>query len=275
MAYTPYDWQQTLRQKADYVEDRLRGGSPVAALSCREGVLLLTTRRTQSKIFEIYDRLAFAGLGNPSDLEAVRHAAVDFAHAEGYQRSEQDVSIQRVVGFAISPALKRSFADPFRTPLVIRGLFAQVGETPEEDLYYVLNYDGEFILYHDYAAAAGTDFAEVLMERVLSGEGAPAPTPKRKSRRALPLEDGIQRALRAWSAGRWALQGLEGEGAPEPEPEPEDWEKTPLPPEEQLQRVLAESLEAERVEAALLERDPRRERLLRFLTEEELSAFLP
>lgn len=265
MAYTPYDWQQTLRQKADYVEDRLRGGSPVAALSCQEGILLLTTRRTQSKIFEIYDRLAFAGLGNPSDLEAVRHAAVDFSHAEGYQRSEQDVSIQRVVGFAISPALKRSFADPFRTPLVIRGLFAQVGEAPADDLYYVLNYDGEFTLYHDYAAAAGTDFAEVLMERVLSGEGLP----KRKSRKALSLEEGLPRALQAWSAGRWALQGAEGE------PEPEDWEKTPLPPEEELRRVLAESLEAERVEAALLERDPRRERLLRFLTEEELSAFLP
>lgn len=269
MAYTPYDWQQTLRQKADYVEDRLRGGSPVAALSCREGVLLLTTRRTQSKIFEIYDRLAFAGLGNPSDLEAVRHAAVDFAHAEGYQRSEQDVSIQRVVGFALSPALKRSFADPFRTPLVIRGLFAQVGEEPAEDLFYVLNYDGEFVLYHDYAAAAGTGFAEVLMERVLSGEGSP--TPNRKARKAPSLEEGIPRALRAWAAGRWALMGAEGE----PEPEPQDWETTPLPSEEELRKVLAESLEGEQVEAALLERDLRRERLLRFLTEEELGAFLP
>ena len=266
MAYTPYDWQQTLRQKADYVEARLRGGSPVAALSCQEGILLLTTRRTQSKIFEIYDRLAFAGLGNPSDLEAVRHAAVDFAHAEGYQRSEQDVSIQRVVGFAISPALKRSFADPFRTPLVIRGLFAQVGEVPAEDLYYLLNYDGEFVLYHDYAAAAGTDFAEVLMERVLSGEGSP--TPKRKSRKALSLEEGLQRALQAWSTGRWAL----GEGT---EAEPEEWEKIPLPAEEELQKVLAEALEGERIEAALLERDLRRERLLRFLSEEELSPLLP
>lgn len=267
MAYTPYDWQQTLRQKADYVEDRLRGGSPVAALSCSEGILLLTTCRTQSKIFEIYDRLAFAGLGNPSDLEAVRHAAVDFAHAEGYQRSEQDVSIQRVVGFAISPALKRSFADPFRTPLVIRGLFAQVAETPADDLYYVLNYDGEFVLSHDYVAAAGTDFAEVLMERVLSGEG---PSAKRKSRKALSLEEGLPRALQAWSVGRWALE----EGT-ETETEPQEWEKAPLPPEEELHRVLAEALEGERVEAALLERDLRRERLLRFLTEEELSPFLP
>ena len=94
MAYSPYDWRQTLQEKADYVEDRLRGGSPVIALSCREGVLLLTLRGTQRKLYELYERLAFGGLGNPSDLETIRQTAIDFCHAEGFQRSPEDVSIQ-------------------------------------------------------------------------------------------------------------------------------------------------------------------------------------
>jgi len=253
MAYTPYDWQQTLRQKAEYVEDRLRGGSPVVGLSCKEGVLLLTTRRTQQKIFEIYDRLAFSGLGNPSDLEAVRQLAVDFAHAEGYQRSEQDVSIQRVVGFAISPVLKRSFADPLRTPLVLRGIFAQVGARPEDDLFFIINYDGEFVLQRHGAAVAGTDFAQEQMERLLER--------RRSKASSLKLDSAIEKALHAWSAGRWAIQNPK-----------EQAEETPSP--EELEAVLAEELREGSVEAAVLEREPGRERRLKIL-EEELMPFLP
>jgi proteasome alpha subunit len=269
MAYTPYDWQQTLRQRADYVEDRLRGGSPVVGISCQEGILLLTTCRTQTKIFEVYDRLAFAGLGAPSDLEAVRHAAVDFAHAEGYQRSEQDVSIQRVVGFAISPALKRTFADPFRTPLVLRGLFAQIGEQPREDVFYMLNYDGEFTLYHRWAVIAGMGLAQRHMERVLAqalGEHG-----EQLSEKAPTLQDVLPCALEAWASGRWATQAavdaLHGED--------EQPEEELLPTPEELQNVLTQALKEETLEAALLERDPRRERVLRRLKDEELEPFLP
>ena len=268
MAYTPYDWQQTLRQKADYVEDRLRGGSPVVGLSCQTGVLLLTTRRTQRKIFEIYDRLAFAGLGNPSDLETVRQLSVDFAHAEGYQRSPDDVSIQRVVGLAISPTLKRSFADPFRTPLVLRGLFAQTGDRADDDLFFALNYDGEFLLQQQHAVAAGTEFAEQQMRRVLTERET-----KRKSKTASPLElaEAIEKALQAWATGRWALRA----GISQSDKRPEKEQVAETPSAREIQEVLSEELEEGTLEAAVLERDPKRERRLRLLSEEELARFLP
>ena len=245
MAFTPYDWQQTLRQKADYVEDRLREGSPVVGLSCHEGVLLVTVRRSQQqKIFEIYDRLAFAGLGNQSDLETIRQIAVDFAHAEGFARSPQDVSIQRVVGVALSPAMKRSFSDPLRLPLVVRGLFAQLGDTPESDLFYMLNYDGEFSLTHRFGVAAGTEGAREAMERVLSEFG-----------KKLPKRDAaLEKALEAWAVGRREAAATRES----------DW-----------RAVLAEALKMGIVEAALLERDSPRERRFRFLREHELRPFLP
>ncbi len=269
MAYTPYDWQQTLRQKADYVEDRLRAGSPVVGLSCETGALLLTTRRAQRKIFEIYDRLAFSGLGNPSDLETVRQLAVDFAHAEGYQRSPDDVSIQRVVGLAISPVLKRSFADPFRTPLVLKGLFVQVGDRPEDDLFFTLNYDGEFMLHHHHAVAAGTEFAEQRMKHTLSER-----TPKRKSKDAssLPLEAALQRAIDAWAIGSWALQA--GILEPSQRGKAESGVEA-LPSQRETQEIWSKELEEGAVEAALLERDAKRERRLRLMSDEELARFLP
>jgi proteasome alpha subunit len=245
MAFTPYDWQQTLRQKADYVEDRLREGSPVVGLSCREGVLLVTVRRAQQqKIFEIYDRLAFAGLGNQSDVETLRQLAVDFAHAEGFARSPQDVSIQRVVGVALSPAMKRSFSDPLRLPLVVRGLFAQLGDSPEHDLFYTLNYDGEFSLGYRFGAVAGTEGARAAMERVLQEFSQKLPT----------REAAFEKALEVWAVGR--CEALEIK-------------------EPQWRAVLAEALQEGVVEAALLERESRRDRRFRFLREQEIKPFLP
>ena len=140
---TPYDWQEGIGHRAQYVESRLATGVPVVAVSLDAGILAVTYRRQSRKIFEIYDRLMFAGLGQQSDVEAVRCAAIDFCHQEGYQRSEQDVTIQRVVA-AISEPIKRAFADFSSPPVVAQTLFMQVGEGPGLDRYFCVGYDGDF-----------------------------------------------------------------------------------------------------------------------------------
>lgn len=277
MAYSPYDWRQTLQEKASYAEDRLRSGSPVVGISCREGVLLLTVRQAQHKLYEIYDRLAFGGLGNPSDLEAVRQAAIDFCHAEGFQRSPEDVSIQRVVGFALSPVLKQGFSDPLRTPLVILGLFAQLGERPEDDLFYKLNYDGDFTPQRNYAGIAGTPEAEAHLEEAL-GEALGNGT-----RRALSWSKALPQALDAWTIARWQAQqgeplkreGSEHAGLASRTEGKESGEPTLLPSEKERERLLAEALQNGSVEAALLERDTPRAQRFHLLSDEEISPLLP
>lgn len=261
MAYTPYDWQQTLSQKADYAEDRLRSGSPVVALGADDGIVLLSTHRAQQKLFEIYDQLAFAGIGTPSDLEAIRVRAVDFAHAEGYQRSPEDVSIQRVVGFAISPLLKQAFADPMRTPLVLRGVFAQLGRTPEDDVFFVLNYDGEFVARHGHALAAGAGIAEDHMQAALDDHWGPDATTNGASP---SREVALELALKTWTAGQWALTTGGSAG-----------ETIELPDSSELDRVLTDALETQTIEASVLERRSDRERRLRALTRTDLEPFLP
>ena len=109
--YSPYDFNQSIAHRAEYVEERLKGGAPVVAISYDGGILLFTVKRTQRKIFEIYDKLMYSAIGNQADVEAVRLASIDFAHQEGFTRSPDDVSVQRLVGFAISPPIKRSFGD--------------------------------------------------------------------------------------------------------------------------------------------------------------------
>ncbi|MCS6829760.1 MAG: hypothetical protein RMM08_03280 [Armatimonadota bacterium] len=255
MVYTPYDFNESVRHRVEYIEERLRDGSPVAGISYDGGVLLLTLRRTQRKIFEIYDRLMFSGLGNGSDLEIIRVGAIDFAHQEGYARSPDDVTIQRVVGFAISPGIKRAFGDVLNAPFVVRALFAEMGKAPEEDLFYTLNYDGEFVSLGWAAAVAGTPEAEEQMVRQLLPEdvdGVP------------DLHGALRRALRAWTVGRlWTMDAHLEEGGAE------------SLTDERIEAFLREQLEDLQVEAAILDRFTRRERKFRLLKEEEVRPALP
>ena len=164
---TPYDWQEGIGNRAQYIEGKLVAGSPVVALSVSDGILLVTHRRQTRKLFEIYDRVAFAGIGTQSDVEAIRIAAVDFASREGYQRSEQDVTIQRIAS-AVSSPIKRAFGDFSSAPFVARSLFAEVNESPDADLFYTVDYTGDYTVGRSQAVIAGDEAIFVTLTERLS-----------------------------------------------------------------------------------------------------------
>jgi proteasome alpha subunit len=254
MAYSPYDWNENVRHRSEYIENILREGSPVVGISCVEGVLMLTLRRQQQrKIFEIYDRMIFSGIGRQSDIESVRITAIDLAHQEGFTRSPDDVSAQRIVGFAVSPALKKAFSDPFGGPFVLRGLFAEMAHAPEDDLFYTLNYDGEFTAYSRYSVVAGTQTAEDrMLKYLMPGESGDFPD----------LNTALDRAIRAWGSGR----RISAFRSPEEETELGGEEAEA----EQLRQFLTTGLGDLVIEAALLERNTRRENKFRVLRDVEV-----
>jgi proteasome alpha subunit len=172
--YTPYDWQEGIGNRAQYIEGKLATGSPVLAVSLPEGILVYTYRRQARKIYEIYDRLLFAAVGQQSDVEAIRIGALEFASREGYNRSEEDVTIQRVAT-GMSAPLKKAFSDFSVAPLVVRCLFAEVGLTPEDDLYFVLDYDGDYAVTRHKAVVAGTLEVGTDLESRLDGFSASSP----------------------------------------------------------------------------------------------------
>ena len=63
---TPYDWQEAIAHRAEFIEDRLSQGTPALAVSIDAGVLFYTYKRQARKLFEIYDHLAMAGIGQQS-----------------------------------------------------------------------------------------------------------------------------------------------------------------------------------------------------------------
>ncbi|MFQ3610471.1 MAG: hypothetical protein SNJ72_03155 [Fimbriimonadales bacterium] len=245
---TPYDFQENLQQRAQYIRNRLQAGSPVVGLSYDNGVMLVSVRRRGRKVFEIYDRLIFAGIGNQSDVETMRIAAVDFTHQEGFIRSPDDVTIQRVVGFALSPALKKAFGDPFTAPFVFRGLFAELGATPEQDLFYLLNYDGEFLQANNYAVLAGTNLAEENALDYLESQISGVPS----------FESAVPIALTAWGIAQHSATQEETESVSETT----------------ARTTLREALGDGTVEIGLLERETLRENRFRLVSTEQLEPLL-
>jgi proteasome alpha subunit len=142
-------------------------------------------------------------LGQQADVESLRVTAVEFAHQEGFLRSEQDVTIQRVVGFALSAPLRRAYGDITVAPFVVNALFAEINETPEEDLFFTLRYDGEFDSRRGFAVVAGTSEAERRALEFLEGAYSSA----------LSLEEAQALADRAWRVAA----DVEGTGEPLPE----------------------------------------------------------
>lgn len=165
--FTPYDWQESIGNRASYIEGKLAQGAPAMAVSLKAGILVFTYRRQARKVYEIYDRLIFAAIGQQSDIEAMRTAAVEFTHQEGYNRSEQDVTIQRVAA-ALSVPLKRAFADFSTAPLVARSLFGEVNPSVDADLYYTLDYDGNYTVSRKCAAIAGVDSVQSALRTKLA-----------------------------------------------------------------------------------------------------------
>ena len=142
MTEEPYRWLEAIGNRREYISEQMKGGTPVFALSRPEGILLLGVGIGQSKVFEIYDRHGFAALGHPVDIEKLRQAAIEAAHIEGFNRSAKDVTLRRLISFALSTTLKNSFEQIFSPPLIVESIFAELGETQAKDVLVRVYYDG-------------------------------------------------------------------------------------------------------------------------------------
>lgn len=144
MTEEPYRWLEAVANRREYVREQLKGGSPAVAASLPDGILLMAVGAGQSKVFELFDRHALAGLGHPADIEKIRQAAIDAAHTEAFTRAPEDVSLRRLVGFGLSPQLKTNFEQIFAAPFLVELLLAEIGGGTEKDLLLRLHFDGAF-----------------------------------------------------------------------------------------------------------------------------------
>lgn len=257
MIEEPYRWVEAIANRREYIEAQLAPGSPIAALGYRDGILFLTLGKTRQKIFEIYDRIAMGAIGHPGDIERLRMAAIELASTEGFTRSAADVSLRRLVHYSLSPVMKSAFEQVYGPPYLVRMLFAEVGESSNEDLFLRVEYDGEIATKgatyaqarHDFAVLSGTQQSRELMEAFLKTQHAPDAS----------FEAALNSALDAWSIGHMTLQTNDAKELPE---------------RAAVTKYRREQLANSGIEAALLERDASRAIRYRSLSDKELRSLI-
>src|SRR5687768_6115966 len=86
--------EQMMRDKADYARKGISRGKSIIVLEYADGILFVAenTSSTLHKISEIYDRIAFAGVGKFSEFEQLRIGGIRISDMKGYSYAREDVT---------------------------------------------------------------------------------------------------------------------------------------------------------------------------------------
>ena len=148
--------EQMMKDKAEYARKGIARGRSIVTLEYGEGILLLAENPSSllHKISEVYDRIAFAGVGKYNEFENLRIAGIRHADVKGYSYSRGDVTA-RALANAYSQALGNIFTQDIK-PFEIEVLVAEVAESngSKNEIYHIL-YDGTIEDEHNYAAMGG------------------------------------------------------------------------------------------------------------------------
>ena len=85
--------EQVMKDRADYARKGIARGRSLIAMTYAEGILIVAENasNTLRKVSEIYDRIAFAGVGRYNEFDQLRVAGVRHADMRGFSYSRDDV----------------------------------------------------------------------------------------------------------------------------------------------------------------------------------------
>lgn len=152
--------EQMMQDRADYARKGIARGRSLIALQYDKGIVLVAENpsSTLRKISEIYDRIAFAGVGKYSEFDQLRVAGVRAADLKGYQFSRQDVDARSLAN-QYAQLIATTFTHEVK-PLEIEILVVEVGVEQTGDRLYRIMYDGT-VLDEDKCAVIGGESEEI------------------------------------------------------------------------------------------------------------------
>jgi proteasome alpha subunit len=137
--------EQVMKDRADYARKGIARGRALVALRYDDGIALVAENPsgTLHKISEIYDRIAFAGVGKYNEFDQLRVAGVRAADLKGYQYSRDDVDARGLAN-QYAQALGQIFTHEMK-PMEVEILVAEVGHEAADDHLFHILYDGTLI----------------------------------------------------------------------------------------------------------------------------------
>ncbi len=155
--------EQVMKDRADYARKGIARGRALVATSYADGILLCAENpsRTLRKISEIYDRIAFAGVGKYNEFDQLRIAGVRHADLKGYSYSREDVDARSLAN-QYAQILGQVFTHEMK-PLEVEILVAEIGADADGDQLFHILYDGTVMDESRFVVLGGS--AEDISER--------------------------------------------------------------------------------------------------------------
>ncbi|MDQ2725933.1 MAG: proteasome subunit alpha [Actinomycetota bacterium] len=156
--------EQFMKDKADFARKNIARGRPLVAMVVAEGIVICAENPSRSlhKVSEIYDRIAFAGVGRYNEFDQLRRAGVQHADVKGYQFSREDVDARSLANL-YAQYMGNIFTHEMK-PLEVEILVAEVGSTPAGDQLFHILYDGSVVDEENFTVLGGE--AEAITTRL-------------------------------------------------------------------------------------------------------------
>jgi proteasome alpha subunit len=147
--------EQLMKDKGDYARKGIARGKSVLALEYTDGLLFIAENpsATLHKISEIYDRIAFAGVGKFNEFEQLRIGGIRIVDVKGYSYSREDVTAKSLAN-AYSQTLGNIFTSELK-PYECEILVGAVGERPENNELFHITFDGSVTDRSGWVAMGG------------------------------------------------------------------------------------------------------------------------
>ena len=157
--------EQMMKDRADYARKGIARGRSLVAFRYDGGIAIVAENASSTlrKVSEIYDRIAFAGVGRYNEFDQLRIAGVRHADLKGFSFSREDVDARSLAN-AYAQSLGQVFTHELK-PMEVEILVAEIGldaDGSRDQLFHIL-YDGTVADEDDWVVLGGE--TEEISER--------------------------------------------------------------------------------------------------------------
>jgi proteasome alpha subunit len=147
--------EQVMKDRADYARKGIARGRALVAVRYVDGIALVAENPSDTlrKISEIYDRIAFAGVGKYNEFDQLRVAGVRAADLKGFQYSRDDVDARSLAN-QYAQILGQIFTHEMK-PMEVEILVAEVGANGADDQLFHILYDGTVMDERQFSVLGG------------------------------------------------------------------------------------------------------------------------
>ncbi len=160
--------EQLIRDRAEFAQKGIARGRSIVGAIFDNGVVLVAENPSASlfKISEIYDRIAFAGVGKYNEFDRLREAGIRWADSTGFTYSRGDVDVRALANY-YAQHLGDMFTEG-QKPLEVEILVAQLGNKTRPTKLYRIAYEGTISDEPRFAVLGGD--AETIKARFAASE---------------------------------------------------------------------------------------------------------